>query len=468
VEAARVTVLGLAVLAGAIAAAGVFVARNVDRIVGERPAGALVLVAMTPLIPFIGIGFGVSLDDVLPVLGFGMAGVHLARERALPVPAPRWTVWLALAAAGLLFVAAAISSVANGEGLVSGLRLFVRGAGHMLLVFGIGAVAAISIARRPRLREVVCLALAGVGTFEALFGLAAYVGVLPGQIGLQAMGRGSALFGDVPGRVTGTTAIAANYAGAVLLITVLVTAGLALAAVTRRDRAIGWASVAVQMVALGLTFSRAPLALAVAGLVALIVLRSRAILLVPMVLAVIVAVLLSPLRERFLEDSTNRLALWWSAFLIMIDHPLTGSGPGLSRVVARANPERYVFTDLGRAPATAHNAILHGGAEMGVLGLLGFLLTYVLLAAVGLLAALRAVRAGDTLLLALALALGGFLAQGMVNNLMTVGMTSVLGGLLAGTVASGLLSDAPAPVPAGSPLAGRRADAGRTALHSRP
>jgi O-antigen ligase len=282
------------------------------------------------------------------------------------------------------------------------------------------------------------------------------------------MGRGSALFGDVPGRITGTTAIAANYAGAVLLITVLVTAGLALQATARRDRALAWAAVAVQMVALGLTFSRAPLALALAGLVALIILRSRAILLVPMVLAVGAAILLSPLRERFLADSTNRLALWWSAFLIMIDHPLTGSGPGLSRVVARANPERYVFTELGRAPATAHNAILHGGAEMGVLGLLGFLLTYVLLAIVGLLATVRAIRAGDTLALALALALGGFLAQGMVNNLMTVGMTSVLGGLLAGTVASGVLSDAVAPAAAPSRDAGRRAGVGRTALHSRP
>lgn len=428
----------LVAIAIGIGVSGVFAARWLDRRIGIPLAGPLILIAMTPLVPFIGLGMGVSLDDILPVVGFAMAMLTIVRFRPLADRVPRWILWVGGLALALIVIAAAISSVANGSGLVSA-RLFLRGAGHMVLVFGIMAVTAIAIQHRGRLKLVLSTALAAVGTFEAVFGLVAYLVPLPGQMGLQPMGRRSALFGEIPGRITGTTGIASNYTGALLLLTILITAGIAMSASSRRARIGAWVAVMVQLVALALTFSRAPLALALAGLVVLVLLRSRPLVLVPVGLAVAVLAVVTPLMDRFVSDTTNRLALWLSAFLIMVDRPLTGTGSGLSRVFARANPDRYVNTELGRAPATAHNAILHGGAELGVLGAIGFLLTYGWLLAIGTFALLHALRRQDTLLLASTLALAGFLIHGMVNNLMTVGMTSVMGFLVAGLVASGIL-----------------------------
>jgi O-antigen ligase len=426
-------ILAAIMVAGVGAWAGLWLERRLE----VRGAGGIVLIAATPLVPYVPIGFGASLDDTLPIVGLGLLLLSL-RDGARTVRSPRWLASVAAIALFALIVAAALSSIGNGSGIET-VRLFLRGAGHMVLVFAIAGAVATAAALSGSARRLAVWALAGTGTLQACIGLAAYLLPLPGGIGLQRMGRGSTLFGEVPGRITGTTGIAANYVGAVLLMSVLVTAGIALTT-SGRTRWIASAAAVLQLIALTLTFSRAPLALAVAGLIVLVATRNRPVLLVPVACLMAALALVTPIAERFLSDSTNRLALWWSAFLIMIDHPWTGAGPGMSRVVARADPERYVHTEFGRAPATAHNAILHGGAEMGILGAVGFLLTYFGLLVVAAASGFRAVRARDTLSLSAAVALLGFLVQGMVNNLMTVGMTSVIGFFVAGIVISSHLT----------------------------
>ena len=75
--------------------------------------------------------------------------------------------------------------------------------------------------------------------------------------------------------------------------------------------------------------------------------------------------------ERLTSDVPDRLALWTSATLMMIDHPLTGVGPGQTLVVAATNPERYIQTRFGYAANNAHNTILLAGAETGIVGAIG-------------------------------------------------------------------------------------------------
>ena len=76
----------------------------------------------------------------------------------------------------------------------------------------------------------------------------------------------------------------------------------------------------------------------------------------------------------------DRLALWTSATLMMVDHPLTGVGPGQTLVVAASNPARYVNTGLGMATNNAHNTILLAGAETGIAGAVGALIVNIAIA----------------------------------------------------------------------------------------
>src|SRR4029077_21107959 len=103
----------------------------------------------------------------------------------------------------------------------------------------------------------------------------------PFHAGLEPTKKASVLFGEVPGRISGTIGVSPNFTGALLLITTLVTAGLALRATERNQRLAWWGAAVLQVAALALTYSRVSLALTIAGLGVLVVLRSRPILLVP-------------------------------------------------------------------------------------------------------------------------------------------------------------------------------------------
>jgi O-antigen ligase len=107
--------------------------------------------------------------------------------------------------------------------------------------------------------------------------------------------------------------------------------------------------------------------------------------------------------------------------------------------------------------STAHNTILLAGAETGVPGGLAILLVNVGLAGMALRGAWRGRSRDRALLLAFALALGAFLAQGMFNNLFSVPADSVVFALVIGAMADdrqGEASEGPtARGPAGPPPA---------------
>ena len=116
---------------------------------------------------------------------------------------------------------------------------------------------------------------------------------------------------------------------------------------------------------------------------------------------------------------------------MMIDHPLTGVGPGRTVEVAQTNPARYVDTSAGPALNSAHNTVLLAGAESGVGGAIGAFIVNlaIALAALRVLQRLRRIPAIET---AGALAVLGYLAQGMVNNLFNVAVAGVVFAVVTG------------------------------------
>jgi O-antigen ligase len=165
-----------------------------------------------------------------------------------------------------------------------------------------------------------------------------------------------------------------------------------------------------------------------------VLLRSRPILLAPVGGLLVLVAIFTPTLSRFASDIPDRLALWTSAFLLMIDNPIAGVGPGRMLEAVAANPERYQATAFGEALSTAHNTVLLAGAETGFIGAIGAIGLNLGLAVIAIQVFHRAPKgAAGSLQVAAALGLGVFLAQGMVNNLFTVGVTGICAAFLLGT-----------------------------------
>lgn len=412
--------LGLALVA---AASATFISKKL----GWGPAGALALFAATPLVPHVPLGLGLSLDDVLPLLALAMLGALVPwRKRTPRALLLSWPWAVAFAGLGLMAAAGALSATVHADSAIEWLTLLGRGFGRPALL---GALATTVVLTKPRWRRrrVAASALALVGAAEALFGLVAFLLPLPGAAGLEAARKNSVLYGLVAGRIAGTTGLSPDFMGVILASTALLSMGLALDEARPARSRLWLAASGVQVLALALTFTRASLLFFVIAAVVLLLLHRRPTLVVVTVALIVLVGSQSAVGTRFLRETTDRLALWTSAVTIMVDHPLAGVGPGRMLDVASADPARYRETPLGPAVSNAHNAVLLAGAETGVLGALGASLVLVGFA-LGSIATLWHDRKRDAgILRAAALAALCFVGQSMTNNLLTVGVTSVLG-----------------------------------------
>lgn len=428
------TQLAIAAIVIGLAALAVLVLTT--RQFGWRLAGPLAVLALTPLVPNVHVVLGFSFDDIPALVGLAGLVLVLAPFGDAPPLAVGRRLLLALAVGvGLLLVAGLVSSLFVAESPLAFARMAMRSSGRLALLAAIAVGVAFAVSRRERGSEFVATAVATVGTFEAAFGILAFVVPLPGDIGLGSeKGPRSALFGEVPGRVTGTLGVGANFLGAVLMVSLLLTVGLAIEAKSTRARAAWLVCGVIQIIGLTLTFSRAPIGLAAVGILAVVLFARRPVLAVPIIGAGVLVTLLTPLGERFLNDASNRLALWYAAVLLMIDHPLTGVGTGQMVATMREFPERYIDTPLGRAGASAHNSVLLAGAELGVLGAIGALLLHGTIVALALLVLFRGRKDGRRSAVELAgvVAILAFEGQAVVNNLFTVGVTSVMAAILVG------------------------------------
>jgi O-antigen ligase len=427
--------LALAVI---VAVAGFVSARWISRRLEWPEAGPLGLIAATPFVPSAQLALGISTDDILPAMGAILCLLAVRRRGRRPA----WPLLLTLGA-GCLAIAGLIASVANASDAVAALQMGLKSVGHLVFLGLVGTAAMVSLPEERR-RLFVARAMAAVGTAEAGFSVVAWLLPLPANAGIEPSRQMTSLLGHVPGRVAGTTGLSPNFLGAVFILTIALTVALALRPAERSRRALWWGSVVIQIVALALTFTRTSLVITIAMLVVLLLARGHGRILLGLAAVVLVIALATPLGSRLLGDSNDRAALWTSAVRMMIDHPLTGVGPGRTLTVAAANPARYQMTEFGLATNNAHNTILLAGAETGVLGAIGAVLVNlaVLLCALsasipGLISRAH-VRGGvaspsrDDLCVAAGLGTIGFLVQGMTNNLFAVEVTSVVATLVVG------------------------------------
>jgi O-antigen ligase len=421
------------VLGIGVVAAGAIAAWGISRRIGWSAAGPLALIASAPLVPHVSLVLSLSADDLLPLLGLG---VLIWRQ-----PAPRPTTdrllrWI-LIAVGIATVARIATALVNGDGAQGTLNMLAQATARPLVLVAVVSYVAIAVHHRTGQRYL-ATAVAAVGTFEAAFGLLAFLVRLPSAAGLEPSRPLTSLYGVCPGRITGTLGLSANHLGAIFVLSVPITIGLAASA--RSWQRWAWAAAAsLQCAALVLTFTRSSILLALGLSIAYLIYQRRFALLGGA--AVLTAGLLfvaftvscsgAPLGQR-LEDGNDRLALWYAAGLLTIDHPVFGVGLDHMNDAVNANPDRYRDTPFGPATSSAHNTILLAAAETGVIGGLAALLINVGLAVVAAGSAWHARRPEQALLLASSLALAAYLVQGMVNNLFSVPATSVVLALVIG------------------------------------
>ncbi|MEP7040154.1 MAG: O-antigen ligase family protein [Chloroflexota bacterium] len=424
-------------------------ARLISRRTGWEPAGPIALIAAVPFVPYVPLVSGLSLDDLLPIVGLVMLAWRAKVPRFTTDPILRFV----LVAIAVTVVARVLSALVNGGEVAGTVSMLAKAVARPVLLVGIAAYVAFAIPEDLR-RRFVTLAVAAVGTFEAAFGLIAFAIPLPGGVGIEAARRLTSLYGVCPGRIAGTLGLSPNHLGAVFVVTLPVTIGQALSRTGWWRWA--WTGAAVlQVAALFLTFTRSSILLALAATLVFLLVYRQVLLLAVMTAAsgaLLFAILsvgcqaspgqhglpgdpLGVVGGRF-SDGNDRLALWYAAAHITLDHPLAGVGLGEMGATLKAAPA-YSRTPYGTATSSAHNTVLLAGAETGVGGALAAAAINIGLALVALRCAWRGRKRHDPLLAAAALAILTFLAQGMFNNLFEVGATGVLLALLVGGFASG-------------------------------
>jgi O-antigen ligase len=437
-------------LAAGIVAIGLLAGWLISRRWHWSAAGPIALLGAAPLVPHLVIAGSVSTDDLFPVLGLALLIITTP-----PPGLTRSTLMRAgLVAVGLATLARLATTLVHDPSLLSALMGMLAAVLRPLFLVATVAYLAILLRRQVNRAWAAC-AVGAIGTFEAVFSLAAFMIPLP-NIGVRGRLSTENLAGcDL--RITGTLGLSPNHIGAVFVVSLPLTIGLAIW--DHGWRRWAWAAAgALQATALALTFTRASM---IAGGVAVTLLliyylqfriaAVTAVLTVAMLLAT-TTVACGPGApqvgpgsgspepgvgipiDRF-TDPNDRLALWYAAGRMMLDYPLLGVGIGNMVQVMKQDPARYVFTPFGKAVNSAHNTILLAGAETGVLGAFGTLAINVVIALMALLAFVR--RRRYPIVVAAALASVAFLAQGMVNNLFTVPATGTLLAILVGIVAAG-------------------------------
>jgi hypothetical protein len=443
-------------LAGLILVAGGTGSWLITRLVRWRAAGPIGLFIAAPLIPNLDLAGPLSTDDLLPLLGLAIVMTQtpwpsLTRDRL---------VRIGLGALAFVIAARLATALVHVDGFVelAGALAVALLRPAFLLAVAVAVAASTPAAER---RRFVAIGLAALGTFEGAFTSVAYLIPTPG-IGIRPLRQFENLAG-CDYRVTGTLGLSPNHIGAVFVVTIPFTIGLATAA-RGRWRWLWIATASLQGVAVFMTFTRASIALAAAAAhVVLLYHRQFRLVFVGAFLTALMVLIMttvacapspatpgSPIPAQGpsptipknpsdagsvivdrLGDSTDRLALWYTAALMTLDHPVFGVGIGNMVPVMRSDPERYVETPYGKSTNSAHNTILLAGAETGIVGAAATLVLNIVIA----LFALRLLCArGEMRVLSFAagIALLAFLAQGMVNNLFTVPATATLLALVIG------------------------------------
>jgi O-antigen ligase len=231
----------------------------------------------------------------------------------------------------------------------------------------------------------------------------------------------AALYALQHGRATGTFILPGELA-AYLIVLLPIAYAIARTATAPALRALGWTTIVVGAVALGLTYSRAGwmgCAAAVAFFVAVQTRRLRrggaVVAVVAAALGAALVLLLFNSHHDPSEDYT-RISIWQSALQIVDRFPLTGVGPF-------DFPLLYALVHVPDADATAfhaHSLYLTFFAEGGILMLAAFLWSVWVFAAALRARVARAEPAAALLSLGVAAGLVGVAVQGLIDTMSIV------------------------------------------------
>ena len=365
--------------------------------------GVAAALALAPLTNFqlssVSGTFAKPFHIVLPLMAFAVLayGVLLGRGVALR------SVWWTPAAVLLFLVATLVSAMHALEPSRSETKLFLLIAAVALFF----AVLQLAHDRR-RLRVIVGGAIVGL-LIAAVQGLEQRYAGLPGAIGFVSGGHFVA-------RVQGSFGHPNDYGGYLAFVLPIAAVVACSRAFSRPLRLLALAAALAALPALAFSYARgAMLALAIASLVWLVILRPRLALVAGGVAAVLAFTLApSALRDRFdpkssQEDVPLRADIWSSALDIYSAHPALGVGVGnfpvayaaLPSTLANASQRRLLNQHGLLIPPHAQNLYLNVLAEEGIVGV--FALVLLALALIRVVASGIRARAPDARLVVVAL-----------------------------------------------------------------
>lgn len=381
----------------------------------------VVLLAMAVFPPFVPLLGPLSTDDVLPLLAALIVLALLPLHRG-PLPIDGTVVgFMALACFAVW------SSAWNATTMADFARLAGRSAGRVLFyqVLIVGARVLLGHGRWPRRAMII---LAGAATAQALFSIWAYQTRYSGPYGIGVVTfsdwsvlagrlRAQGTFGGAVSQYEANN-VSANFLAGYLVMTIPLSLALSVHNRTWIGRSVSLVALALQAVALYLTYTRAALVAAAFGILAFGFLIGKKRLATAVVVVGIAAALLTPsVRNKFLGEGHDRWALYWASAAITADNAVAGVGDGNYARVLHEN-QRYHDTPYGVATATSHNSVLLAAASLGLGGGLAHLGLYVMVVVLALRSVRRA-KSPEARVLAAGLAGGclAFMAQDQLNNL---------------------------------------------------
>ena len=343
------------------------------------PFLALLLATTSVLVPPVQLGgLGLGLDDIVPLLAAGFGAVYLLRKA-------RREIWMGPYLVPFLFMMGSgmLAALAHQDGFRSMLELLLKGVvRHGISLTLVLVTYALTDTRRRR--EWLIRGLIAVAVAESLFGLLAFVFRYQGPYGIGLVDAPYLAASGIATRVVGTLSTpgpggGSNFLGGYLALMIPLTIGATLAAEKWRGRFLGWATVALQLVCLTLTYTRASMACLMVGLLLMaaaygklrFVLKSIPFL----VLAGLILLFLIPgLRGRITVDITERSYAWLTSLRVMIESPLVGVGPGRYLGLLDSWPADF-WRGLGffSPNMNPHNTFLFYGAEQGFAAMIGML-----------------------------------------------------------------------------------------------
>jgi len=335
-------------------------------------AGLISAIAFIPYIPIDGFGF--SADDVLflAVLLIGSLFLFFNWKNKTYKKLPKGFVWsfLCLAVVGLF------SALYNAKNAKDFVAMIGKGSGRFILILLFLTIMFNLLDSRKKIKDMLIM-LISFSVIESIFGIFSYIFSWQGpfNIGIATQRDYSVLSGLVNGRINGTFgSVIENFIGSNLLgayLVMLIPIAVAFIIISKKfwQKVVFSLILSLQLICLSLTYTRTSIMYAVIILLVFAwMLGKKKLILTVIFFSILFAIFTPGLKERFLIDSTNRVAIWESAVLVAKENPLWGVGPGKYLEKLSGNMIDYNVFAFETENLTPHNFFLWTWATLGIFG----------------------------------------------------------------------------------------------------